>query len=180
MNISGIANILIVVALVVWIVYRQFTWQLVNPSRLWRMPVIITIIGIAMLASTKSLTAVQPLAVAILVGEITLSLALGAAMGTMARFRSRPQRESDVDVRKGQTFNPAVSVIESRTGGIGASLWVLLIAIRVGTEVAVNTFYPSALLASTGTILIVVAANRFARAFVVQTRMDRQGLLTAA
>ncbi len=43
-----------------------------------------------------------------------------------------------------------------------------------------NTVYPSALLASTGTILIVVAANRFARAFVVQTRMERQGLLAAA
>lgn len=177
MDISGIANILIVIALVGWVIYRQFTWQLVNPSRLWRMPIIIAIIGVAMLANMKSLTHVQPVAVAILVGEIALSLGIGALMGSLATFRTRPQRESDVKTRRGETFSPARSVIDSRTGALGASLWVVMIALRIGIGFAVAQFSPSALLASTGTILLVVAANRFARAFMVQNRIERLGLM---
>ncbi len=181
MNISTVTDIIVAMAVVCWIIYRQFTWQLVNPSRLWRMPVIIAIIGVVMLAQTKSLTAIKPVDLLILAGELVLSLGLGAIMGTLAKFRTRGQRASDIRQRSGVPveFDPSVTVTESRTGGLGAALWLVLIAVRVGIELLTAHYFPSALLASTGTILLVVAANRAARALVVTLRMERRGLVTA-
>ncbi|HMH57643.1 MAG TPA: hypothetical protein VK537_00540 [Galbitalea sp.] len=181
MNISNVTDIIIALAVLCWIIYRQLTWQLVNPSRLWRMPIIIAIIGVVMLAQTKSLTAVKPVDLLILVGELVLALGLGAAMGMLAKFRTRTQRASDVRQRSGVPvdFDPSVTVTESRTGGLGAALWIVLIALRVGIELLTAHYFPSALLASTGTILLVVAANRAARALVVGMRMERRGLVTA-
>ncbi|HEX3678543.1 MAG TPA: hypothetical protein VHU90_02380 [Galbitalea sp.] len=181
MNISTVTDIIIALAVICWIVYRQFTWQLVTPSRLWRMPAIIAIIGVIMLAQTKSLTDVKPVDLLILAGELVLALGLGAIMGTLARFRTRGQRASDIRQRSGVPvdFDPSVTVTESRTGALGAALWVVLIAVRVGIELLTAHYFPSALLASTGTILLVVAANRAARALVVTLRMERRGLVTA-
>jgi hypothetical protein len=181
MNISTVTDIIIALAVICWIVYRQFTWQLVTPSRLWRMPAIIAIIGVVMLAQTKSLTDVKPVDLVILAGELVLALGLGAIMGTLARFRTRGQRASDIRQRSGVPvdFDPSVTVTESRTGALGAALWVVLIAVRVGIELLTAHYFPSALLASTGTILLVVAANRAARALVVTLRMERRGLVTA-
>jgi hypothetical protein len=181
MTTSNIADILIAAAVVCWIIYRQFTWQLVSASRLWRMPAVVAIIGVIMISQTKSLTLVRPLDLLILAGELVISIALGAVMGSLARFRSRPQTASDVQNRRGvpTQHDPSVTVVESRTGALGAALWIVLIAIRVGIELAVAHYDPSALLASTGTILLVVAANRAARAFVVLNRMERTSLVAA-
>jgi hypothetical protein len=181
MTISTLTDIIIALAVLCWIIYRQFTWQLVSPSRLWRMPVVIAIIGVIMLAQTKSLTSVKPIDLLILVGELVLALGLGAIMGTLAKFRTRGQRASDVRQRSGVPvdFDPSVTVTESRTGGLGAALWLVLIVVRVGIELLTAHYFPSALLASTGTILLVIAANRAARALVVTLRMERRGLVTA-
>jgi hypothetical protein len=181
MNISTVTDIIIALVVLCWIIYRQFTWQLVSPSRLWRMPVIIAIIGVIMLAQTKSLTAVKPVDLLILAGELVLALGLGAIMGTLARFRTRGQRASDTRQRSGVPvdFDPSVTVTESRTGALGAALWIVLIVVRVGIELLTAHYFPSALLASTGTILLVIAANRAARALVVTLRMERRGLVTA-
>jgi hypothetical protein len=181
MNISTVTDIIVALAVLCWIIYRQFTWQLVSPSRLWRMPVVIAIIGVIMLAQTKSLTAVKPIDLLILAGELVLALGLGAIMGMLAKFRTRGQRASDIRQRSGVPveFDPSVTVTESRTGGLGAALWVVLIAVRIGIELLTAHYFPSALLASTGTILLVIAANRAARALVVTLRMERRGLVTA-
>lgn len=53
MTIQTLANILIGVALVGWIVYRQLTWRIVYISRMWRLPLIMGGVGIVMLAQTK-------------------------------------------------------------------------------------------------------------------------------
>ena len=181
MNISTVTDIIVALAVLCWIIYRQFTWQLVSPSRLWRMPAVIAIIGVIMLAETKSLTSVKPIDLLILAGELVLALGLGAIMGTLARFRTRGQRASDIRQRSGVPvdFDPSITVTESRTGALGAALWVILIAVRVGIELLTAHYFPSALLASTGTILLVVAANRAARALVITMRMERRGLVTA-
>jgi uncharacterized membrane-anchored protein len=181
MNFSNALDIVIAIALLVWVVYRQTTWQLVDRSRLWRMPGIMAIVGVFMLIQSKSLTNVRPVDVLILVAELLITMALGAAMGSLARFRSRPQKESDVRNRSGRptVFDPSVTVVESRTGALGAVLWIAVIAIRIGIELGVEHFFPSALLASTGTILLALAANRAARAFVVINRMERKSLIAA-
>ena len=130
-----------------------------------------------MLAQTKSLTDVKPIDLLILAGELVLALGVGAVMGTLAKFRTRAQRASDIRQRSGAPvdFDPAVTVTESRTGGLGAALWIVLIAVRVGIELLTAHYFPSALLASTGTILLVIAANRAARALVVDTEDGAQG-----
>jgi hypothetical protein len=177
MNFSNALDILIVIALLCLVLYRQFTWQLVTPSRVWRMPVILAAIGVVMIAQIKNLDRSSPLDFAIIAGEIVISLGLGTVMGFMARFRTRPQRASDVSGKNDSGhFDPNVAVIESRTGVAGAVLWVVLIALRVGIEILVTHYFPSALLASTGTILLVVAANRAARAFVMMQRLERAGI----
>lgn len=178
-TVANVADILIAIAVLGWVIYRQLTWQVVRISRLWRMPVILGIVGVIMLAQTKSLSAIQPIDIAILIGELALALGVGAAMGRLATFRTRAQRPSDVDTRNGQTHNPMATVIESRTGGWGAALWLILIVVRVGVELLVAHYLNSPLLTSTGTILLVLAANRVARAFVVGTRMERKGLVAA-
>jgi hypothetical protein len=181
MNISSIADILIALAVVCFVIYRQFTWQLVSPRSLWRMPIIIGIVGVVMLSQIKSLSAVSPVDLLILVGELVLSLGLGAIMGSLAKFRARAQRASDVRQRSSVPvdFDPSVTVTESRTGALGAALWVILIAVRIGIELLTAHYFPSALLASTGTILLVIAGNRAARALVITLRMERRGLVTA-
>jgi hypothetical protein len=176
---ANIADILIAIAVLGWVIFRQLTWSVVKISRLWRMPVILGIVGIVMLAQTKSLSAIHPLDVTILVGELVLSLAVGTAMGRLATFRTRAQRPEDVDHKNGEIHNPNATVIESRTGGLGAALWIVLIAVRVGIEIAVATYIHSPLLESTGTILLVLAANRLARAFVVGYRLERMPRVAA-
>jgi hypothetical protein len=181
MTVQNIADIVIALAVVGWVIYRQLTWQAVRIGRLWRTPLIFAVVGVVMLAQTNSLKAVTPVDLSILVGELLISLALGAAMGRMAAFRTRPQRASDVTSRHGVvgSFNPSATVTETRTGGLGAALWVVLIAIRIGIELVVSHYFNSPLLESTGTILFVLAANRVARAFVVANRMERKGLVNA-
>jgi phosphoribosylformylglycinamidine (FGAM) synthase-like enzyme len=181
MTTSNVADILIAIAVLVWVIYRQLTWQLVNPSRLWRMPIIVAVVGIIMLAQTKSLNNITAIDLAIFAGELVFALGIGAAMGSLARFRSRPQRASDVASRRdsGATFNPAITVVESRTGGLGAALLLVLIVVRIGIEIAVTQYSHSAFLASTGTILIVLAANRAARALVVSRRMEQSVVVAA-
>jgi len=179
MNVSTTADILIAIVILGWVIYRQFTWQVVNRTRLWRMPVILTIVGIAMLAQTKSLTAVSPVDLGIFAIEFLIAVGLGAAMGSLARFRTRAQLPGDVDTRRGDIHDPTATVIESRTGGLGVALWIVLILIRVAIEIAVTHYLSSAFLAATGTIVLVIAVNRAARAFVVGARMERNALVTA-
>jgi hypothetical protein len=181
MNSSTLVNILIAIAVLAWIIYRQFTWQLATPSRLWRMPAIIAIVGVVMLAQANALTDIKPVDLLVFAGELVLTLGIGAAMGTLATFRTRAQRATDVRQRSGipVDFDPSVTVTETRTGALGAALWVVLIAVRVGIELLTAHYFPSALLSATGTILLVVAANRAARALVVTVRMERRGLVAA-
>jgi hypothetical protein len=162
-----------------WVIYRQLTWQVVSISRLWRMPVVLGIVGVVMLAETKSLNSIQPIDLVILLGELVLSLGIGVAMGRMATFRTRYQTASDVDTRKGEVHDPNTTVTESRTGGWGAALWVVLIIVRVGIELAVSHYLHSALLSSTGTIVLVIAANRLARAFIIGYRLERHTAVAA-
>jgi len=178
-SVSNIADILIAIAVLGWVIFRQLTWQVVKISRLWRMPVILGIVGIVMLAQTKSLGSVQPVDLAILLGEIVLSLCVGAGMGRLATFRTRYQRPEDVDHKNGEIHNPNSMVTESRTGGLGAALWLILIVVRIGIEFAVAHYIHSPLLESTGTILLVLAANRLARAFIVGYRLERMPRVAA-
>jgi hypothetical protein len=184
MNVQEILEIVVGVAVLGLVIYRQLTWQLVRPSRMWRMPVILGIIGIYLLSQIKGVTSVSGTDIAILAGELVLAVGVGAAMGSLAKFRTRPQRESDVRSGRpdGQTaaWNPSNTVIETKTGGWGAALWIVMIAIRVGIEFGAREIDNSALISAVGVIYLVIAVNRIARVLVIMYRLDRQHLVPAA
>ncbi|PZF62221.1 hypothetical protein DEI92_01595 [Curtobacterium sp. MCBD17_034] len=166
MTLQAIGNIALGLALVAFLMYRQTTWRRVDPTRVWRMPVVLA--GVGVLSLTHSGVArVGTVDVALLVVELVLSAAVGAVMGTMTRFRTvdadRPGRPSS---------------LEARSGWTGAALWLVLVLVRVGIDV-LGSQLGAVLLTSTGVVLLGIAANRAARAFVIDRRIPRGPLVRA-
>jgi hypothetical protein len=181
MTISNVGEILLAIALLVWVIYRQLTWRTVAASSMWRMPLIMGAVGILMLAQMKDVKAITPLDITLLLIELVISFGLGAAMGRMAIFRTRPQRESDVMNRRGERtaeWSASNTVTESRTGGLGLVLWLVLIAVRVGIDLFASQL-GAALITATGTILVALAVNRVARALVIGHRLEQHRLVNA-
>ena len=82
--------------------------------------------------------------------ELVVSAATGAWMGAIAHFRP---------------LAPAGATSarwESRTGWWGLTLWLLVVAVRVGIDV-VAVRLGAGMVTSTGVILLVLAANRLVR-----------------
>lgn len=181
MTISNLADILIAIAVLVWVIYRQLTWRPVSAGSMWRMPLIMGVVGVIMLAQMKDIKAITTLELTFLLVELAVSFGLGAAMGTRAVFRTRAQRESDVMNRRGERtgeWNPANVVTESRTGVVGLVLWLVLIAVRVGVDLLANQM-GATLITATGTILIALAVNRAGRALVISHRLEQHRLVNA-
>ena len=172
-----VTNVILIVVLVAWVGYRQMTWRVVDPGRMWRLPAILAIVGVATLGSMTNVKALTGLDIAVLLGELVVSLALGAVMGAIAIFRPlsadgiRLYREAHANDRR-PTSSPIS--LETRTGWMGLVLWVVLIAVRVGMD-ALAGMAGSHLAASTGVILLMVAANRIARVGVILYRAGRVG-----
>lgn len=156
MSVQLLANIVIGLALVGFLAYRQATWQYLDPARVWRTPLVLGVVGIVVLA--QSAAAVTTLDVLFLGIEALVSVAAGLAMGGMTRFRTAAVADDE-----GRT-------LQARTGWAGAGLWLLLIVVRVGLDV-LGGHLGAHLLTSTGAILLVLALNRAARALVVDQRI---------
>jgi hypothetical protein len=71
-----------------------------------------------------------------------------------------------------------VAVYESRAGVLGLVLLVAVIAVSFGVDVLAAQA-GSHLVAATGIILLVFAANRLARTAVFAARLDRHAALAA-
>ncbi|MGN7190638.1 MULTISPECIES: hypothetical protein [unclassified Curtobacterium] len=157
MSVQLLANIVIGLALVGYLAYRQATWRSVDPTRVWRAPLVLGAVGLVVLA--QSAAAVTTLDVLFLGVEALVSIGAGLAMGAMTRFRTAaPDTE-------GRT-------LQARTGWAGAGLWVVLIVVRIGLDV-LGGHLGAHLLTSTGAVLLVLALNRAARALVVDQRIPR-------
>lgn len=163
----------LVVLLVGFMLYRQMSWRPADTARMIRMPIIMFVVGLFVSAQGASHT-VSTAGIAILAGEIALSLAVGAVMGSIAHFRplSDEQIAQYANAHPGRNGTPSRVAYETRTGWFGIVLWVLLIAVRIGIEIGVAHLGVAAV-SSTGAILIVLAANRFARAGVLALRVER-------
>jgi hypothetical protein len=158
MNIQDFADIVIGLGLVCFIAYRQMTWRYVDPSNVWRMPIILGIIGLVTLANSGG--KVTPTDIVFLGIEALIAIGVGLTMGRLTTFRVAP------------TPGPKGDTMQSRTGGWGAGLWVVLIAVRVGLDV-LGAHLGAELLTSTGAILLMLALNRAARAVVIDQRLPR-------
>jgi hypothetical protein len=156
MTSSTLINLAIGLGLIAYVGYRQFTWRLVDPARLWKLPLILGAAGILTIAR-QHLT-VHPIDVVILGLSAVFALVSGALMGRIARFRPA-------------AADPRFS--ESRTGWLGVAIWAGLIAVRVGLDILGHRM-GSDLAVSTGSILLVVALNRTTNAVVLSTRQPRR------
>ncbi len=99
-------------------------------------------------------------------------------MGAIAQFRPITAAAAATWAAKDNRRGTPAPRLESRTGAIGLVLWVALIAIRVGVDIWA-THEGSHLAAATGAILLLVAANRFARTAVVVLRVQRMEPIVA-
>jgi hypothetical protein len=158
MTVQNLFDIVIGLALVGFIAFRQMTWTFVDPARVWRMPIVLG--GIGLITLSQSHAAITSTDIVFLGIEALITIGVGLAMGRMTTFRIAPQPNE-----KGLT-------IQARTGGWGAGLWVVLIAVRVGLDVLGGAM-GAELVTSTGAILLVLALNRAARAVVMDQRMPR-------
>jgi hypothetical protein len=161
MTLQTVANALLILLLVGWIGFRQLRWRPVAVARMWRMPIILGVVGIFLVAGQSKGTVLTTFDIAVLLIELVIALGLGAIMGRIAQFRPLP-RSVDRDAPE----------FESRTSWVGMVLWVLMIAIRVGIDIWA-TQAGSTIAASTGIILIVLAANRIARTAVFAARVAK-------
>ncbi|MDQ1128936.1 hypothetical protein [Microbacterium sp. SORGH_AS_0888] len=160
MNLDILGDIVLVVLLVGWLGYRQTTWRPVVPSRMWRTPLVLAVIGVVVLAHGG--VAIGALDVAVLVIQLVLSLGVGAWMGSLAHFRPL---DPPVVGRRGER-----AVFESRTGWWGLALWVVLLLVRIGLDVGATALGAKAI-GGAGVILLVLAANRGARNAVLAARL---------
>ncbi|GAA1492899.1 hypothetical protein [Curtobacterium herbarum] len=164
MSVQLLTNIVIGLALVGFLAWKQSTWQFLDPARIWRGPVVMAAIGIVVLA--QSAATIDPQDVVFLGLEALLSVGIGLAMGSRTRFRTVGTPDST-----GRT-------LQSRTGWSGAALWVALIVVRIGLDV-VGAHLGAHLLTSTGVVLLMLAVNRAARALVVDQRLQHDARRTA-
>lgn len=145
----------LVIAILGWIIYRQNQWRRFDRARMWRAPLIPGIVGAFAFARSTELASVHTLDIAVLVFEGVLSLAVGAVMGVKSRFSS-----------------DSAGGLLVRTGLAASALWLVLVAVRVGIDVAAIGFGATAV-ASGGVLLALLALNRLGRVVVIAARADR-------
>jgi len=182
-NLQYVLDGAIGVAAIAWICYRQMTWRVVDPARMWRGPLIFAIVGAGIIVTGSKSVTLTPTDIALLAVELVVSLGIGAAMGAIAHFRLlSPERAAAYEERRraGRNGGAASAVeYESRTSWVGVALWVVMIAVRVGIELFAQHI-GSAASASTGIILLVLAANRAARTAVLAWRLEAHRQTIAA
>lgn len=178
MSIVNIAEALLGVALLVWIVYRQMTWRAVDIGRMWRMPLILGGVGIVTLISSGSATALTATDLGLLAIELAVAIVTGALMGFVAAFRPITEASLARWRSRRRPDDSAEPTTETRTGWVGLVLWVLLVVVRVGLGFWGHSL-GSALAESSGVILLVLAVNRILRTVVFGFRHDRHVSLAA-
>ncbi|WP_348788710.1 hypothetical protein [Leifsonia sp. NPDC080035] len=172
MSVQTLGNAILIVLAIGWIGYRQMTWRPVSIAKMWRLPAIAAVVGVVLLVQQVKPSSLTPLDFVVVVVELVISLGVGAWMGAIAHFRPLAQ-----PVRLGKD-DRYTATYESRTGVLGLVLWVVVIAVRVGVDVLAGVA-GSHLAASTGVIVLVLAANRVARTAVFAARLDRHAALAA-
>lgn len=161
MSIQNIVELVLTLAALALIIGRQVRWRRFNPGKAIRTPVVLAGIGLLTLVTGKQQAALTSLDLVLLGVELALAIAVGAVMGWLTVFRAAGD---------GGT--------EARTGWLGASLWFVLIAVRIGLD-ALAAAMGSHIAVSAGVILVMIGASRGASALVARSRAPHGALLSA-
>jgi len=161
MSTQTILTILIGIALLIFISFRQMRWQ--QPGRQLRMPFIMGIIGVVEAVSTWNDALLRKLSVTdfALIGiELCFAVLGGWLMG----------RLSEVATVNGST--------QARLRPVGLVVWFGFIAIRIGMA-ALGGFLGAALASNTAVILFMVAIVKGIQVLMVRERISRHEIAEA-
>ncbi|WP_067564870.1 hypothetical protein [Nocardia acidivorans] len=157
---NTVVEVVLVLLVVGWFVYRQTRWQDLDPNRIWRGPIILGVIGFVRLRSAIPAAGIGAVAVVLLVISAALSIAVGLAMGALSQVRR------------------AESGWQARTGLLGSLLWLVLLAVRIGVDIGAK-HAGAEVVASVGAILLMPALNRAGRGVVLAGRAGQPRLVAA-
>ncbi|GAA4479782.1 hypothetical protein [Microbacterium panaciterrae] len=172
MNLSLLSNVLLVLLAVGWIAVRQMTWRPVLGARDWMFPGLAAVVGAVLLMRSPNGQPIGLIDVVAFVVEVVIAVAIGIGMGAIAHFRAIPRPAGYAPATAGLSARAAAQAaaeFETRTGPWGLALLVVLIGVRVGLSFAFELL-GSHLGISGGLILLMLAANRAARIFVLHNR----------
>jgi len=140
-----------VVGGIVFLVVRQFRWRSAEPHRMLRLPLVIVAVGVGYLGVELWTAVLWTPADCLVLVELLLVALTGVVMGRVTRFRV-------VDDR-----------LQYKLTWAGIWLWVLFVAIRVGSYSLAHAL-GSRLAGATGPLLISFGANRLPSVLVVRAR----------
>ncbi|MCU1529201.1 MAG: hypothetical protein JWP75_2964 [Frondihabitans sp.] len=160
MSVQLLTNVVIGLALVGFVAARQLRWRRVDRTTVWKMPAVLGIIGLFSLGSASKGLTIHSVDIVLIGVELVISIGTGLLMGRLTTFRTA------------QTPDARGRLIEARTGGVGAALWIVLIVVRIGIDV-IGGYMGAQLLTATGVILLSVAINRAAAALVLDGRLPQ-------
>ena len=161
MPMLGIAALaLAVVALLIW---RQLRWTRFEAARALRLPVVLAVLGLVEAATAVQTGPPAPADLVLLAAELAVALAVGAGMGRLTLFRPSPT---------------AIGAWQTRTGWLGAGLWLVLIAVRVGISTA-GPLLGAHVATTSGVLLLLLAATRGTAALIARSRAPQAALLSA-
>lgn len=172
MTFQLLINVLLIIGVLLLIGARQLRWTPLNLQRIWIMPVVLIGAGAVTTLESGQRMQIDAPSVGLLLIELVIGTALGAVMGRIAKFR---RLDTPMQDRRGN-----VITWQYRTGWLGVALWVGLLVVRVGIDVAARFAGFGGLLTSTGVILAVVGVNRLANAAFLHHRFQRTSSLSAA
>lgn len=159
MSPQQLLDIALVIAALCFIAVRQYRWQSVDAAKLLRAPLVLGVIGVVLTAQgTQSPGTAE---IAALVLQLVVGLGSGALMGAVSSLR---RNDSD-----------ATTAYSARPGGRGLAILGLLIAVRVGLGFLLAALGLHAAMA-TGTILLMIAANRAGWGLVLRQRTQPRPL----
>lgn len=147
-NVSAVLNGALVLALVVWVLYRQTIARPVTARSLWLLPGILVVIGLAAISNVNkgnlSTTAITYLAL-----DLVSSIALGALRGCFVKVFAR----DGVMWRQGGLITIALWVV-----AIGVRIVIAILASNAGvgnvSNAALEVAFGVSLLAQNGVVVL--------------------------
>ncbi len=150
---------IVVIALIVAVVLiRSITWREVKLSKLTRMPIVLGLVGVVLLAqviaSLGSTWRPSSVDLGVLGGELVLAVVAGWAMGRLSEFRTLD------------------GVVASRLRLSGVAVFLGFVAVRVGVAAFAGSIGGTPALLSSS-VLLVIAVIKLTQGLVVTERYHR-------
>ena len=149
MTTNTLVNGAIVIAVIVYMIYRKVTWNEIVSTEVWGTPATLLIIGVLQLRHMDK--TIKPIDVGIVAAALVFSLAGGAIMGKMTQLKQE----------NGKWYQ--------KVGKPGLIIWVVLTGAHALIEVAGH--FAGAELASSGSVmLLTMGANTLTMTLILNAR----------